>query len=150
MAMLLAVCTEDPAPLVAGEVREFTGSMSLSGKRHRLANYPTAVPPAIFRVGGALILSGPARPNVGFRAEFIGFSNSDTGLQARGVWTDERGDRAFSELLSRELGPGKTVTGHFVGGTGRYSEISGGYTITWEYIMDAEELQPCWRMRPPC
>jgi len=171
LAMLLAACGERPvatpttpaattaiavgaAPAlpVSGEAREFTGTMSLTGTRQQLATYrdthqaAAPVAPAIFRVGGTLLLSGPARPNLGFHAEFIGFSAGERGLQGHGVWTDERGDRAFSDLFGRELGPGRTVNGRFVGGTGRYEGISGTYTFSWQSLTDAEEGQVAVRV----
>lgn len=140
-AALLGACGEPPGPVASSttnEVREFSGRMTLSGSRQTLSlQGPRSA--STFRLSGSALLSGADRPNLGFKAEIIGFSDTGTGMNARSVWTDERGDRAFSELHAQEAGPGKPVEGTFTGGTGRYAGLSGSYRFTWQYMTDAED-----------
>jgi hypothetical protein len=58
------------------------------------------------------------------------------------VWTDERGDKVFSELSGEGIGPGKLIEGKLIGGTGRYAGISGEYSFKWKRIgaSKADEL----------
>ncbi len=141
---LLATCgcdrRADPQPATTAPegIRTFTGSWSATGTRQTLSLAP-GQQAAVFKVGGSLLLSGEQRPHLGFRAEVIGFSDSLSGVQARSVWTDEQGDKVFSELRGAEMGPGKPITGRFSGGTGRYAGVSGEYTFSWQYLTDNEE-----------
>ena len=57
--------------------------------------------------------------------KFIEAGDNTYGMQARSVWTDERGDQVFSELRGGAGGPGHPIEGRFVGGTGRYAGVSG-------------------------
>jgi hypothetical protein len=142
--VLLVTCGCDrpatPQPVAAAPdgMRTFTGSWSATGTRQTL---PLAAghQAAVFKVSGSLLLSGQQRPHLGFRAEVIGFSDSLSGVQARSVWTDEHGDKVFSELRGAEMGPGKVIAGRFIGGTGRYAGVSGEYTFRWQYLTDNEE-----------
>ena len=43
---------------------------------------------------------------IGFRVEVVGLSDDVRGLVGRAVWTDERGDRVFSELKGEWVGTG--------------------------------------------
>jgi hypothetical protein len=61
--------------------------------------------PGIFQVSGSMMLSGKQRLNRGFQSEAIGFSDTTTGMQGRSVWTDEHGDKVFSELSGEALWP---------------------------------------------
>ena len=60
---------------------------------------------AIFKFTGSLLLTGPQRLTTGFKAEVIGFTDSESGMQGRSVWTDDRGDKVFSELRRRSDQP---------------------------------------------
>jgi hypothetical protein len=141
---LLATCgcdrRADPQPATTAPegIRTFSGSWSATGTRQTLSLAP-GQQAAVFKVGGSLLLSGEQRPHLGFRAEVIGFSDSLSGVQARSVWTDEQGDKVFSELRGAEMGPGKPITGRFSGGTGRYAGVSGEYSFSWQYLTNNEE-----------
>jgi hypothetical protein len=76
---------------------------------------------------------------VGFLAEAIALSDTRTGLVGRAVWTDERGDRVFSELTGAAVGTGNRIAGTITGGTGRYAGAQGSYQFSWEYVIEAEE-----------
>lgn len=84
------------------------------------------------------MLSGPARPAIGFRAQALVLSDSATGLVGRAVWTDEHGDQAFSELGGERAAAANRIVGTFVGGTGRYAGVSGGYEFSWRFLLEDE------------
>lgn len=88
---------------------------------------------------GTMLLAGPGRPGVGFRAETIALGDSATGLLGRSVWTDESGNRVFSELKGEGTAARNRLTGTFLGGTGRFAGITGGYEFSWQYVVEAED-----------
>ena len=140
--LCLAACgrtdSSVPQAVPAGGWREFEGSWTASGTRETLplgADRRTA----IFHLTGSLLLTGPQRPALGFRAEAIGFSDPREGMEGRSVWTDEHGDKVFSELKGQFVGEGNRITGTFVGGTGRYAGVTGEYTFQWQYVVEADD-----------
>ena len=140
--LLLAACDQPNAPapqaLPSGEWREFEGSWIAAGTRRTLHLGPDRRT-AIFDLTGSLLLTGAQRPAVGFQARAIGFSDSRVGMHGRCVWTDERGEKVFSELKGEFVGSGNRLVGTFVGGTGRYANVTGEYTFEWLYVVDAED-----------
>ena len=86
-----------------------------------------------------MLLTGDARPGVGFRAEAIAFFDDSHGLVGRAVWTDERGDQVFSELKGQKFVSGNRITGTITGGTGRFDGADGEYVFQWQYVIEAEE-----------
>jgi hypothetical protein len=140
MAVLVA-CGEKPNPtesLPADAWHAFEGSWTASGTRHTL-NLGSDHQASIVSVKGTMLLSGAARPGVGFRAEAIAFYDDVHGLVGRAVWTDERGDQVFSELKGEKVITGNRITGTISGGTGRYDGAAGEYGFQWQYVMEAEE-----------
>src|SRR5512141_3683 len=132
-ACLLAAC--GPAPvagptLPAGGAREFEGTWTASGTR-RIIPFGADRRASIAEFNGTLMLTGAGRPGAGFRAEAVVLNDSATGMVGRAVWTDERGDQAFSELKGEGSNTGNRITGTFVGGTGRYAGATGGYEFSW-------------------
>ena len=138
--VLLAACgrpVDPPGPAVAsGEVRTFTGNWTMTGNR-QIMTLDTGRQAGIFKLTGSLLLTGKQRLTAGFKAEVVGFSDTATGMTARSVWTDERGDKVFSELRGESVVPGTLIEGRFVGGTGRYAGVSGDYTFRWQRLADA-------------
>jgi hypothetical protein len=88
---------------------------------------------------GSLMLTGPSRPAVGFRAEAIVLNDSVTGMVGRAVWTDERGDQVFSELRGETTATGNRLFGTFLGGSGRYAGATGSYEFSWRFLVEAED-----------
>ncbi len=86
-----------------------------------------------------MLLAGPARPGVGFRAEVIALVDSETGLVGRGVWTDERGDQVFSELKGQGTAAQNRISGTLLGGTGRYVGVTGSYEFSWKFVIEGED-----------
>lgn len=142
LLLLVTSCgREEAAPILpasAGNQRNFSGTMTLSGSRQTLP-FAGDGQAASFQLSGTALLAGEQRPALGYRAEIIGASNGVSGMRASSVWTDRNGERAFSELRAEETGPDRIVIGTFVGGTGRYAGITGEYRFTWQYMMNNEE-----------
>ena len=140
--LLTAACRQASGPdqqtLSAGEWHTFEGTWTAAGTRRTLRLGPNDRA-AIFDLTGSLLLTGAERPAVGFRAQAIGFSDSRAGMQGRCVWTDERGDMVYSELKGQVIGTGNRIMGTFIGGTGRYADVTGDYNFQWQYVIDAED-----------
>jgi hypothetical protein len=122
----------DPA---GGEWREFQGTLTAVGKRQviPLGGDRRA---SIADFNGSLVLTGPSRPAVGFRAEAIVLNDSVTGMVGRAVWTDERGDQIFSELRGETTATGNRLFGTFLGGSGRYAGATGSYEFSWRFMIE--------------
>lgn len=118
----------------ADDWRTFDGTWSATGSRQTV---PTETGNAsIVRISGAIVLSGTA--GVGFSAGAIGFDDGSGVSVGRAVWTDSRGDRIFSALRGGPLQAGRSVSGTITGGTGRWADASGDYTMTWQYVVAGE------------
>lgn len=103
-------------------------SLSLGSERHASS----------LELRGSLMLTGSGRPNLGFLAEAIALSDTETGLVGRGVWTDDQGDQVFSEIRSASSDRSRFV-GTFIGGTGRYTAITGTYSFAWEFVIESDD-----------
>jgi hypothetical protein len=138
----LAACGPAPAPHGAAPSAdgwyEFQGSWNASGRRHTIALGGDRKA-SLVDLTGSLFLSGPARPAVGFRGEVIALADSATGLVGRAVWTDEKGNSAYSEIRGEGTATGNRITGTFVGGTGRFAGATGTYELSWQYVLEAED-----------
>jgi hypothetical protein len=121
-----------------GEWRDFEGIWTAVGKRQ-------AIPlggdrqASITDFSGSLVLSGPSRPALGFRAEAVVLYDTLTGLVGRAVWTDERGDQVFSELRGETTATGNHLFGTLIGGSGRYAGATGSYEFSWRFLIEAED-----------
>lgn len=144
LALLAGVCacgerSQLPATLPAGDAwHAFEGSWTASGTRRTL-HLGGDHQASIVGVNGTMLLTGAARPGVGFRAEAIAFSDDVHGLVGRAVWTDERGDQLFSEMKGKRVAAGNRISGTITGGTGRYDGVVGEYEFQWQYVIEAEE-----------
>jgi len=124
-----------PAP---GETRTFEGTWSASGSRQTLDLEP-GHRASIFSLSGSLLLTGERGLGVGFQGNVIGFSDSKAGGTGQCVWTDDRGDKVFSQLRGESLGTGSHVTGTITGGTGRYAGLTGEYELHWQYVIETDD-----------
>ena len=120
------------------EWHEFQGMWTAAGSRNimRLLGDRRA---SISSFNGSLVLTGSSRPAIGFRSEAIVFNDSATGLIGRAVWTDEHGDQAYSDLRGEGTAQSNRITGTFVGGTGRYSGVTGDYEFSWRFLTENED-----------
>jgi hypothetical protein len=141
-AIALAACGPSPgpsdAPSAAGGWHEFQGSWNAAGTRRTLS-LGVNRRAALIDLTGSLLLAGPSRPAVGFRAEVVALVDSATGMVGRAVWTDERGDEVYSELRGEGTATGNHIEGTFAGGTGRYAGATGTYDFSWQYVLEAED-----------
>jgi hypothetical protein len=142
-ALLLATaCSQPPVPAPGtsptGDWRTFEGTWTATGTRHTLT-LGTDHRASIFDLTGSLLLIGNRRLGVGFRAQAIGFSDTLTGMQGRCVWTDEHGDKIYSQLQGEFVAEGNHIVGTFLGGTGRYAGVTGEYSFQWEYVVESED-----------
>jgi len=142
LAFAAAACgpvAETPTPpMASGEWREFEGSWNAAGTRRTI---PLGADRrgSIIDLRGTMLLAGPGRPGVGFRSEVIALVDSETGLQGRSVWTDERGDQVFAELKGEGTAARNRITGTILGGTGRYAGATGTYEFSWKFVLEAED-----------
>ena len=86
-----------------------------------------------------MLLTGERGIGVGFQGDVIGFSDSAAGGTGQGVWTDERGDKVFSQLRGQSLGTGSRVVGTITGGTGRWAGVTGEYELRWQYVIESDD-----------
>ena len=134
-----ATHTSQPAS-ADNEWHDFQGTWTAAGSRHRIP-FGDGRRASTAKFEGSLLLAGPSRPAVGFRAEALVLNDTATGLVGRAVWTDDRGDQIFSELTGNGDSTGNKLIGKFVGGTGRYSGATGGYEFSWRFVLETEEGQ---------
>lgn len=127
-----------PGANPAGEWHTFEGTWSASGTRQTLVLEPDHRV-STFDLTGSLLLVGDRGLGAGFRARAIGFSDTSVGMDGRCVWTDERGDRVYSELKSEWMKTGNRIAGTFLGGTGRFADIAGEYSFQWEYLIESDD-----------
>ena len=140
--MALAACGPAPLPPAppapADGWYEFSGSWNSTGRRHKIP-FGADRHAALLDLTGSLLLVGPSRPGVGFGAEAIVLADSAKGVVGRTVWTDQNGDRVYSEIRGDGTKPGDRIAGTIVGGTGRYAGATGGYEFTWQFVLEAED-----------
>jgi hypothetical protein len=140
--LALAGCSPAEAPadarLAATEWREFQGTWTATGSR-RSMRLGADRQGSIADFDGTLLLTGPSRPGVGFRAEAIVLNDSATGMIGRAVWTDERGDQVYSELRGQGTSTGNRISANFLGGTGRYAGVTGSYEFAWRFVLENEQ-----------
>jgi hypothetical protein len=127
-----------PQSITTGEGLEFTGSWNGTGSRRTI---PLGADRrgSIVDLSGSMLLSGPKRPGVGFRAEIIALVDNTTGLVGRSIWTDENGEQVFSELKGEGTTDRNRITGKILGGTGRYAGATGSYEFSWEWVMELDD-----------
>jgi hypothetical protein len=130
--------TSTAGAVVGSDWRSFEGKWTAAGSRQSIELGPDRKA-SVSMLRGTLLLSGPERPNVGFRADVVVLTDTATGLIGRAVWTDERGDQAWSELRGEGTATGNRIVGTFLGGTGRYAGISGEYAFSWRFVLESED-----------
>jgi hypothetical protein len=117
---------------------EFQGTFTAAGSRHAIS-LGGERRASIVSLSGSMVLAGPSRPGVGFRAEVVGMSDTATGFTGRAVWTDEKGNQVFSELRGEGTAARNRIEGTFLGGTGRYAGATGNYEFSWQYVLETED-----------
>ena len=142
LLLFLVGCNQPSVPRAEiasqNEWHTFRGTWTSSGTRQTL-KLDTNHHASIFDLTGSLLLTGDRGLGVGFRAKAVGFSDNLAGMQGRCVWTDERGDKVYSELKGEWVGTGNSIVGTFLGGTGRFAGITGEYSFQWKYVVESED-----------
>jgi hypothetical protein len=136
-----AIAAQTPAPAqqapAAGVWRTFEGTSSASGQRQTIPT-ESGRPAVTVQLSGAVSLTVADGLSHGFRNEVIGFDDGAGLTVLRAVWTDENGDRIFSQLKGKTVASGRRIVGTILGGTGRYAGITGEYSFEWQYVVEAE------------
>jgi hypothetical protein len=143
MGFLLTACSHAPQAAKSassdGEWHDFQGIWTAVGSRN-LMPLGGDRRASVSTFSGSLVLAaGPSRPGVGFRSDAIVFNDTVTGLVGRAVWTDEHGERVYSELRGEGSAGDNKIIGTFVGGTGRYSGATGSYEFSWRFVLEGED-----------
>lgn len=137
--LLVAGCGPSPTPQGVPEgASEFQGTLTAAGSRHTIQLGPGRQA-SVGDFEGTLLLSGPSRPAVGFRAQAIVLNDTAIGLVGRAVWTNERGEQVYSELTGSGDATGNRIVGTFIGGTGRFAHASGTYEFAWRFVLEGED-----------
>jgi hypothetical protein len=136
---VLAGCAR-PAPETAtpppGEWRSFEGTWTAGGDRRTIETGPDQRASLVDLSGSVLLLGGKPGIGAGFQARAIAYADGTASSVGRAVWTDERGDRIFSELRGAPLAAGRHLFGTFTGGTGRWAGIEGEYRLEWTWVVE--------------
>jgi hypothetical protein len=142
LLLFLVGCSQPAVPRAEiasqSEWHTFSGTWTSSGTRQTL-KLESDHQASIFDLTGSLLLTGDRGLGVGFRAKAVGFSDNLAGMQGRCVWTDERGDKVYSELKGEWVGTGNSIVGTFLGGTGRFAGTTGEYSFQWKYVVESED-----------
>ncbi|HET9595493.1 MAG TPA: hypothetical protein VFP65_07920 [Anaeromyxobacteraceae bacterium] len=125
------------APPPTGEWRTFDGTWSASGDRRTL-DAGADRQAAILDLSGSILLTGERGLGAGFQARTLAFSDGHETTVGSAVWTDERGDRIFSELRGSPVATGRRIVGTITGGTGRWAGITGEYGFDWTWVVETE------------
>ena len=133
-SLLLPARGEQPA---ADEWLAFEGTWSATGERQTLV-LDEGREAAIVRMSGPLVLtSGKGLPR-GFLTETIGFADGRGHSIGAAVWTDDRGDKIFSDVTGGPIQTGRRLSGAVRGGTGRYAGLTGEWTLDWQFVIQGE------------
>lgn len=134
---LVATGAEPQAPVAAGW-EAFEGNWSATGRRHPI-EIEGGGKAVVVEVSGAIVLTSGAGLSRGFQGRSIGYDDGQGLSVGRAVWTDENGDRIYSRVRGESLAAGKRLVGTITGGTGRYANLEGEYSLTWQYVIEGEE-----------
>ncbi len=142
LCLALAACAERPAEPAAAPAPQgwhtFEGSWTAAGEA-RLLEAGAGRHASIVDLSGAMLLTGERGLGVGFSVRAIAYSDGTATSVGRAVWTDERGDRIFSELRGAPVATGSRIRGTITGGSGRWTGITGEYEFDWKYVLASGE-----------
>jgi hypothetical protein len=132
------VSGQDPPAAQAPSSYAFEGSWSGTGSMDVLP-IGAGLRASTFRLSGSLVLTTHEGLERGYRCIIIGYDDGRGSTVGTCVWIDERGDKIFSDLKGRSVGTGQHFHGTFVGGSGRYVGLRGGYDFDWSYVIHAPD-----------
>ena len=106
---------------------------------------------------GQVVLNTSQGSVPAFETDCVSFTDERTGGIGRCIWTGPMGDRVFVETKSSGPAGFGRVQGTFVGGTGEYEGVEGGFSFEWNYSVsrgrdasfDGHTLEMSGRYRLP-
>ncbi len=109
----------------------FSAYWAVSGTVHLIDFKDSGVTAAGSHTGTVTIQTseGPVRA---FETDCVAFAD-DESSHGRCVWTGPLGDLVYVELKGTGLAGFGRTRGTFVGGTGKYDGIEGGFSFEWNY-----------------
>lgn len=138
LTALLGPAATGQTPAAPPTDRAFEGSWSATGTRQVLT-MGGGRKAGILYLSGSLMLSSQEGLSLGFRCEAIGFDDGMDISAGEAVWTDDQGDKIFSDVKGEAVSTGKHIVGTIIGGTGRYTGITGEYEFDWQYVIQAPD-----------
>jgi hypothetical protein len=143
LIVLATGCQEPPktspqAATLAENWLNFEGDLSATGTRQVL-DMGSRRAAKIFSFSGSLLLATHEGLSLGFQCEVMGYDNGAGTTAGSAVWTDDHGDRIFSEVTGESVAKGSHITGKITGGTGRYDGLTGEYDFLWQYVIQGPE-----------
>jgi hypothetical protein len=141
MALLVACAPSAPPPPAPppGEWRSFEGTWTAAGDRRSIEAGAEQRASIVDLSGSVLLSAGKPGLGVGFQARVVAYADGTAYGIGRAVWTDERGDRIFSELHGAPVAAGRHLFGTITGGTGRWAGIEGEYRLEWSWVVETDE-----------
>ncbi len=138
LAILLCVATASAAELQKSG--EFQGHWTAIGTAQTLV-LDESRSASILRLRGTIVTESSRGLTRALQSDCVGLNLKEeppTGT-GRCVWTDSDGDRLVSEITGELSGTASKARGRFIGGTGKYAGLEGGYELDWQYIRSIEE-----------
>jgi len=116
----------------------FRASWNVSGTIH-LMEFKDRGWVAAGRHEGTIILQTDKGQIPTFETECVAFADESQGGVGRCVWESTDGDLIYVETSSSGMGGLGRSRGKFVGGTGRFDGITGGFSFEWNYNVSGWE-----------
>ena len=119
--------------------RLFQGSWSAVGSRHTL---PTEAgrTAAVVQLSGAVVLTDPTGAGRrAFRARRSASTTAEASAPAGRCGPTRAAIVCSARSRGDSLQTGRRIAGTITGGTGRYAGVTGEYTLTWQYVVAAED-----------
>ena len=138
LAVFLCTATASAAELQKSG--EFQGNWTAIGTAQTLA-LAESHSASILRLQGTIVTESSHGMTRALQSDCVGLNLQEerTTGSGRCVWTDTDGDRVISEIAGALSGTVSKVRGRFIGGTGKYAGIEGGYELDWQYLRAIEE-----------
>ncbi len=138
LAVLLCTATASAAELQKSG--EFQGHWTAIGTAQTLV-LDESRSATILRLQGTIATQSSAGLTPALQTDCVGLNLKEARSTGSGrcVWTDSDDDRIISEITGALSGTVSKVRGRFIGGTGKYAGIEGGYELEWQYFRAIEE-----------
>jgi len=140
LAVLLCVYAATASAAELQKSGEFQGNWGATGTTQTLALGESRFA-SIVRLRGTVVIESSHGFTRAMQADCVGLNLKDerTTGSGRCLWTDSDGDGVVSDVTGALSGTDSKVRGRFIGGTGKYAGIEGGYELDWRYLRGIEE-----------